>query len=81
VNTGVPHSGHYELVSLALNHGKHVLCEKPFTVNAPEAKSLIQLAKEKNLFLMEAMWTRFLPVAEYISSLVKGGSLGDIRVL
>lgn len=81
VYIGVPHSGHYELVVLALNHGKHVLCEKPFTVNAPEAKALIQLAKEKNLFLMEAMWTRFLPVAEYISGLVKGGSLGDIRVL
>src|SRR5271170_7527838 len=60
---GVPHPGHYPLVQLALNHGKHVLCEKPFTMNAKEALALMELAKEKRLFLMEAMWTRFLPVA------------------
>ncbi|CAG7847775.1 Trans-1,2-dihydrobenzene-1,2-diol dehydrogenase; AltName: Full=D-xylose 1-dehydrogenase; AltName: Full=D-xylose-NADP dehydrogenase; AltName: Full=Dimeric dihydrodiol dehydrogenase [Serendipita indica DSM 11827] len=81
VYIGVPHPGHYDLTTLCLTNGKHVLCEKPFTVNAKEAEALIQLAKEKNLFLMEAMWTRFLPVADYISDLVKGGTLGDIRVL
>ncbi|KAG8835096.1 hypothetical protein FRC17_005217 [Serendipita sp. 399] len=77
----VPHSGHYDLAVLALNNGKHVLLEKPFTVNAKEARSLIDLAKKKNLFIMEAMWTRFLPVAQYISDLVKGGELGEVRVL
>jgi predicted dehydrogenase len=80
-HTGVPHSGHFDLVKLALNHGKHVLCEKPFTVNANEAKVLFDMAKEKNLFVMEAMWTRFLPVTQYISDLVKGGTLGDVKVV
>jgi hypothetical protein len=78
---GVPHPGHYQLVQLALNHGKHVLCEKPFTMNAKEALVLMELAKEKKLFLMEAMWTRFLPIAKYISDLVKGGTLGDVRIV
>lgn len=78
---GVPHPGHYHLVQLALNYGKHVLCEKPFTMNAKEAQALMELAKEKRLFLMEAMWTRFLPVANYISDLVKSGTLGDVRIV
>jgi predicted dehydrogenase len=58
-----------------------VLCEKPFTINANEAKVLFGMAKEKNLFVMEAMWTRFLPVTQYISDLVKGGTLGDVKVV
>lgn len=81
VYIGVPHPGHYDLVVLALNHGKHVLCEKPCTVNANETKALFKLAKEKNLFLMEAMWTRFLPVAQYIADLVHKGTLGDVKVV
>lgn len=50
-------------------------------MNAREASALMDLAKEKNVFLMEAMWTRFLPVAGYISDLVKGGTLGDVRIV
>lgn len=50
-------------------------------MNAPQAETLIDLAKKNGVFLMEAMWTRFLPVATYISDLVKGGELGDIRML
>jgi predicted dehydrogenase len=79
--TGTPHTHHYTSVVTALNAGKHVLCEKPFTANAAELKSLIALAKEKNLFLMEAMWTRFLPISKTIKQIIDEGSLGDIRVL
>jgi len=50
-------------------------------MNAKEALVLMELAKEKKLFLMEAMWTRFLPIAKYISDLVKGGTLGDVRIV
>lgn len=59
---GTPHSHHYENAHAALSAGKHVLCEKPLTVNAAQAKLLVQLARSKSLFLMEAVWTRFQPV-------------------
>ena len=53
-----PHSHHYEHARLCLEHGKHVLVEKAFTVNARQAKKLIQLSEEKGLLLAEAIWTR-----------------------
>ena len=59
---GTPGVYHLRDASMALNHGKHVLCEKAFTINAKEATAMIDLAREKNLFLMEAMWTRFFPI-------------------
>ena len=61
VYVSVIHPYHKQGVSLALNNGKHVLCEKPFTVTSKETEELIKLAKEKDLFLMEAFWTRFFP--------------------
>jgi predicted dehydrogenase len=78
---GTPHTHHYAVVLLALNASKHVLCEKPFTSNAAELKALVKLAKEKKRFLMEAMWTRFQPIAIEIKKVIDEGSLGDIRVL
>lgn len=78
---GTPHTFHYTGAVLALTAGKHVLCEKPFTSNAAELHALIALAKEKNVFLMEAMWTRFQPVALKVAELIQTGSLGDIRVV
>ena len=62
VYVATTHNFHYENVKLCLEHGKHVLCEKPFTVNADQARELIQLAQANKLFLMEGLWTRFLPV-------------------
>jgi predicted dehydrogenase len=56
-----PPSGQFDLVQLTLNHGNHVLCEKPFVVNANETKALFDMAREKRLFVMEAMWTRVPP--------------------
>ena len=78
---GTPHTYHYDGTSLALKAGKHVLCEKPFTSNAAELRSLIALAKENNVFLMEAMWTRFQPAALQVSKIVQSGELGDIKLL
>lgn len=62
------HPYHKEAAMLALEHGKHVLCEKPFTVNSKEAEEVISLAKQKNLMVMEAMWTRFFPAIEKVRS-------------
>src|SRR6187455_1703496 len=53
-----PHNFHYEHTMLCLQNGKAVLCEKPFAINAREASAMIALAKEKNIFLMEALWTK-----------------------
>ncbi|MCJ8314428.1 MAG: Gfo/Idh/MocA family oxidoreductase [Saccharospirillaceae bacterium] len=74
------HNFHFDNAMLALNAGKHVLIEKPFTVNAIQAKTLIQLAQEKQCFLMEALWTRFLPSIQYLKSILDGGAIGEIKM-
>ncbi len=61
VYVATPHAQHHQMVLAALNAGKHVLCEKAFTINAREAAELVAVARDKNLFLMEAVWSRFLP--------------------
>ena len=57
-----PNALHYENCKLCLEHGKHVLCEKPFTINAEQAKELYAMAEKRQLFIMEAFWIRFLPL-------------------
>ncbi|MBQ5987856.1 MAG: Gfo/Idh/MocA family oxidoreductase [Clostridia bacterium] len=74
----VPHPGHYTLTKLALTLGKPVLCEKPFTVDAKQSKELFDLAKEKRLYLAEAMWTWFAPTAQRVKSWVEEGRFGTI---
>lgn len=76
---GVPNPFHYELMLESLNHGKHVLCEKPFTLNAKETQECIDLARKKNLFLMEAVWTRFFPVLQEVKHLIPEGKIGRLR--
>lgn len=76
-----PHSYHLEHALLALEHGKHVLCEKPITVNSFQLVQLIAKAREKNLFLMEALWTRFLPVMVQVREWLKEGIIGEPRLL
>jgi len=71
------HSHHYEHVKLCLKHGKHVLCEKPFTVNQKQAEEVFALAKGKKLFLSEAMWTRFLPFADRLREILRSGIIGE----
>jgi len=74
-----PHNFHHENTLLCLNHGKAVLCEKPFAVNGWQAKEMIALAKEKNIFLMEALWTKFLPHYNKMIDLLKSGTIGDVK--
>lgn len=76
---GVPNPFHYELIIESLNNGKHVLCEKPFTLNAKETLECINLAQKKKLFLMEAVWTRFFPAMQKIKELVRNGGIGQIK--
>ncbi len=74
-----PHPMHAENAILCLNAGKHVLCEKPFTMNAREAREVVALAREKKLFLMEAMWTRFLPGIIEAKRIVESGVIGKAQ--
>jgi predicted dehydrogenase len=81
VYIATPHSLHYENMLLCLQAGKHVLCEKAFTLNARQAAECIQLARQKELFLMEAMWMRFNPAIQRVRQWVQDEELGDIRLL
>jgi predicted dehydrogenase len=78
VYVGTPHPMHFENAALALEHGKPVLVEKAFTMTASEARNLVDLARSKNLFMMEAMWTRFLPHVVALRDLIARGVLGEL---
>lgn len=78
VYVATPHPLHHADALLALRAGKPVLVEKPFTMNAAEAEDLVATARAAGLFLMEAMWTRFLPHIAEIRRLLAEGALGDI---
>ncbi|KAI5800250.1 dimeric dihydrodiol dehydrogenase [Peziza echinospora] len=79
IYVATPHSHHFANTLLALRAGKHVVCEKPFTVNAAQTKILVQLARDKNLFLMEAVWTRFFPLSIAVREFVKSGKIGTVK--
>ena len=79
IYVATPHSHHYQNVMLCLNAGKNVLCEKSFTVNAAQAKKLVEKAKAKKLFLMEAVWTRYFPVSIEIRQIIESGALGSLH--
>ncbi len=76
-----PHPHHVVAARLALNAGKHILVEKPFTINAREAAEIVALAEAKNLVVLEAMWTRFLPHMCRIREIIAAGTIGEIRSL
>lgn len=78
VYISTPHPFHKVCTELFLNAGKHVLCEKPLCVNAGQATELMQCAQRNGVFLMEAMWTRFLPAIKDICDLVQGGAIGEV---
>ncbi|MGC9358300.1 MAG: Gfo/Idh/MocA family protein, partial [Anaerolineae bacterium] len=77
---GTPHPFHKENSLLALRAGKAVLCEKPLTINAAEAEEIITVARDRGLFLMEAMWTRFIPAVVRVRQLLAEGVIGNIRL-
>ncbi len=80
VYVGTPHSLHRDHSVLALQAGKAVLCEKPFAINAAEAKQVIAVARQEGHFLMEAMWTRFLPAMQRVRQILVDGVIGDVRM-
>lgn len=77
----VPHSHHYETAKLALENGKNVFCEKTFTVSAWQAKELFVLAKEKNVLLAEAMWTRYQPMRRLLKETIEACPVGEVHML
>lgn len=78
VYVATPHPMHHDNAILALRAGKPVLVEKPFTMNAAEAREVVRVARETGLFAMEAMWTRFLPHVAVVRDWIARGVLGDI---
>ncbi|WP_028608494.1 Gfo/Idh/MocA family protein [Paenibacillus harenae] len=81
VYVGTLHPAHKENVLDLLRAGKAVICEKPFCMNAAEAEEMIALAKGNRLFLMEAMWTRFLPPIRQVREWLADGKIGEVRML
>ncbi|WDH78049.1 Gfo/Idh/MocA family oxidoreductase [Microbacterium esteraromaticum] len=81
IYVATPHPMHHADARLALEHGKHALVEKAFTVNRAEAEDLQALAAEKGLLVMEAMWTRYLPHMVRIREILAAGTLGEIRTV
>lgn len=78
---GSPHSEHHDMTIEALDAGKHVLCEKAFALNRPEAEEMIAAARRNERFLMEAMWSWFMPGWLELRARVEGGEIGDIVLL
>ena len=81
VYIATPHSHHYPHALLAIEHGKNVLVEKAFTANAREAEILLQKAREHNVFITEAIWTRYMPLSLKVKELMDSGIIGQPRVL
>ena len=78
IYVATPHPSHKENVISALNAGKPVLCEKPFAVNAHEAREMVLAAEKNGVALMEAMWARFLPHYAHVREIIASGVLGQI---
>ncbi|MCM1382473.1 MAG: Gfo/Idh/MocA family oxidoreductase, partial [Muribaculaceae bacterium] len=76
-----PMSCHRDNVKLCFEHGKNVLCEKSITVNSAQLGELVKIAKEKNLFFMEAMWTKCLPAFLKAKEWVRTGKIGEIKAI
>lgn len=81
VYIATPHALHCSEALRSLEAGKHVLCEKPFAINAGEARRMVSLARERGLFLMEAMWTRYLPATVRLRELMAEDVLGQLGIV
>ncbi|MBS1749452.1 MAG: Gfo/Idh/MocA family oxidoreductase [Bacteroidetes bacterium] len=79
IYVATPHGLHFEHVMLCLQHHKAVLCEKAFAINAQQAARMIATAKEKKLFLMEALWSKFIPSYQKMMQIIESGRLGKIN--
>ncbi len=81
VYVATPHSHHAEHTKLALEHGKPVLCEKAFTETAQQARDVLELAKNKQILVAEAIWTRYLPMRRMLDEVIASRIIGDIHML
>ncbi|WP_081667272.1 Gfo/Idh/MocA family protein [Butyrivibrio sp. MB2005] len=81
IYVATPHSAHFENTCLALEYGKPVLCEKAFALNEKQAAEMFKMAAEKDLFLAEAMWTRFIPLAGKLKEILSSNKIGDIMMV
>lgn len=81
VYIATPHAFHHELAIKCIEHGKAVLCEKPFALNYKQAGEMISLAREKNVFIMEALWTAFLPHFRDLETKFKNKEYGQLKSL
>ena len=81
VYIATPHSCHYENMELCIRHKKPVLCEKAFTINAGEARKIMELAEQEQVFVAEAIWTRYMSSRQMIREVVDSGIIGKVSVL
>ena len=81
VYISTPHPLHMPCSILCLENGRNVLCEKPLAVNKKEAQKMVDLARGKKVFLMEAFWSRFLPPIRKVTEWIKDGKIGDVRMI
>lgn len=81
VYIATPHGLHKENTILCMEAGKGVLCEKPFTVNRRDAQEVIVIAEQQRVFLMEAMWTRFIPAVQQVVRWIEDGAIGEVRMV
>ncbi len=81
VYIATPVKYHFEQVKKALENGKHVICEKPFAVNADQVREMIEKAKEKNLFLTDGVWSAYLPMAKYVSNIMNNKDVGKVHMI
>lgn len=81
VYDGLTHNFHYEITKLCLEHGKGILCEKPFVTTQKDAEELVALARENKTLLMEALWTRCMPAFQKAKEWVKAGKIGQVKLI
>ena len=81
VYVATPHGQHHEVTLAALDAGKHVLCEKAIALTVAQAEEMIEKARSKKRFLMEAMWTRFNPLIRKVHEAVQNGEIGEVRMI
>ena len=81
VYVSTPHAFHHDNTILCLEAGKHVLCEKPFAINATQAREMIAVAREQKRFLMDAVWSRFQPAQVRMRELIAHGVIGEVRMI
>jgi dihydrodiol dehydrogenase / D-xylose 1-dehydrogenase (NADP) len=75
------HNFHYENCLLCLDYNKHIVCEKPLAISKQQATEIFKLARQKNIFMMEAMWTSFLPVTRKVKNWIKDSKIGKVKLI